>query len=200
MSPNSPTEQARRELAKVLAESTSCCAHDFVVDAVWDWHLRHSNQPEKIGDIASELGKSARKQIDAVGELGKLFDTYEGAPTVSALMDWHNAHAPQPPTREAVVILFERWHIGNSRAVKGNPYAPFEWQEGMPEKFYDELLVLFSQGSGPREWCVSHIRESHGKIELLDKDYFRVTPVTDEWQCCPICGAARPRPEGGDGE
>ena len=66
------------------------------------------------------------------------------------------------------------------------------------QSFVDDLLALFSQGSRPREWCVSHIRESHGKIELLDKDYFRVTPVTDEWQFCPICGAKRP--EGGDGE
>ena len=150
---NSPTEQARRELDGLLSSirnvyeghrlrlNWDVVAYRRLTSSLIAWHLRHSSQPEaKMGDVARELGRSARKQIDAVGELGKLFDRYEGAPTISALMNWHNAHAPQTPTRQQV--------------------QDFVADVLRPEKYLsesiDKFMALFSQGSGKRECPACH--------------------------------------------
>lgn len=76
----SPTEQAREELSVVLANGSSCCAHDYVVNAVWAWHLRHAPQPPSRETIIAILksyrideGKYCASINSACSELLALF-------------------------------------------------------------------------------------------------------------------------------
>ena len=146
--------------------------------------------------------EQARKELESilVNEAiptGRMYSTMADVPhwimpcsVKEKLLAWHLRHAPQPPSREAIWKVINKWadSIGKPGMFEG----------AIRSIIVDEIDALFrpaslGQGSGP-VWC-DHWKWE-GKWLRTDGEHKNMWPF-QETKVCHICSA--PRPEGGDG-
>ena len=139
--------------------------------------------------------EEARRELDEIIRLRKNWSfNLEVDDAIEVIFAWHPRHAPQPPTRENLSRIchlnLDKCVIGAFGELSSTGYAYIE-------NCVDDLLALFSQGSGPKEWC-PHVNQEGTFFSCDHGQQGHQEKVCVTWNHCPICGAKRP--EGGDGQ